>query len=171
MHEIVERKVSELHELENNPRTISDGDFNVLRQSIKKNPEFFNARPLILSNRTGKLVIIAGNQKFKAAKANGRRKVPTVLIEGLTIDQEKEIIARDNISSGEWDMPKLLKDYDLKLLKDWGFKAPVLDKPNTRTVTYNLSNKFKLKIECETDSERQKLFSELQERGINVKIV
>ena len=56
------RKLSELHELPGNPRTIKKDQFEKLKKSIKDNADYFEARPIILSNRTGKLVIIAGRQ-------------------------------------------------------------------------------------------------------------
>ncbi len=42
------------------------------------------ARPMILSDRTGELVIIAGNMRYRAAEKLGLKKVPTFLISGLT---------------------------------------------------------------------------------------
>lgn len=82
------RPLSELKKLENNPRIIKKKDFERLKQSVKNNPDYFEARPLILSDRTGELVIIAGNQRYEAAKALGMEEVPTVLLKGL--DQERE---------------------------------------------------------------------------------
>ena len=62
------RKLEDLRKLENNPRKISSEDFQILVKSIKDNPDYFEARPLLLSDRTGELVIIAGNQRYDAAK-------------------------------------------------------------------------------------------------------
>lgn len=55
------RKLSELKELEGNPRIIKKDQFEKLKQSLKDNADYFEARPIILSNRTGELVILAGN--------------------------------------------------------------------------------------------------------------
>lgn len=114
------RKLSDLHKLENNPRTIKDIDMAKLMQSIRDNPDFFEARPLILSNRTGKLVVLGGNQRYEASKALGLTEVPTHLIEGLTEQKEREIIIRDNVSNGEWDWDLLANDWDSVLLDQWG---------------------------------------------------
>lgn len=67
--EIQYRKLTELKKLPNNPRTIKKDDMERLKKSIKDNPDYFEARPIILSNRTGELVILAGNQRYEAAKA------------------------------------------------------------------------------------------------------
>lgn len=113
------RKLSELKKLPNNPRTIKDASFKSLCKSIQDNPDYFEARPVILSDRTGQLVIIAGNQRFEAAKYLKLKEIPTHLLSGLTEEREKEIIIRDNVANGEWDF-ELLKDWDRVKLDDWG---------------------------------------------------
>lgn len=114
------RPLDELKKLENNPRVIKKKDFEKLKTSVKENPDYFEARPLILSNRTGELVIIAGNQRYEAAKAIGMDQVPTVLLEGLSEERERELIIRDNISNGEWDFDELLNSWDPDMLSKWG---------------------------------------------------
>jgi len=117
------RKLKDLKKLENNPRIIRDKQFQNLVASIKENPKFFEARPLILSNRTGEMVIIAGNQRYEAAKAAGLKEAPTYLMEGLTEAKEKEITIRDNTQQGEWDMGLLAAWDDLPLI-EWGVELP-----------------------------------------------
>ena len=103
------RKISELHKLPNNPRTIRNRDFEILCKSIQDNPDYFEARPLILSDRTGKLVIIAGNQRYEAAKHLKMNEVPTYLIENLTELREREIVIRDNILDNVFFTPFYFK--------------------------------------------------------------
>ncbi|MFB5946104.1 ParB N-terminal domain-containing protein [Albibacterium profundi] len=114
------RPLKDLVKLENNPRTIKEIDFEKLRKSIKDNPDYFNARPIILSNRTGELVIIAGNQRYEAAVSLGLKEVPTYLLENLTESREKEIIIRDNVSNGDWDYEILANEWDSEKLDKWG---------------------------------------------------
>jgi len=113
-------EVSKLNLHTKNPRFIKDESFKILCESIKSNPEFFEARPIIASDRTKKLVIIAGNQRFKAAKEIGLKKVPVTIFTGLTQKKEKEIILRDNVTNGEWDLEMLGKEFDLDSLKEFG---------------------------------------------------
>src|SRR3990167_5835226 len=103
------REIKDLKELPGNPRVINEKQFNILVRSITDNKEYFEARPLILSDRTGELVILAGNQRYKAAKHLGIETVPTFLLKGLTEEKEMEIIIRDNISNGEWDWQGLVE--------------------------------------------------------------
>ncbi len=118
------RKLTELKKLPNNPRIIRDKQFKTLCDSIRDNPKYFEARPIILSDRTGSLVIIAGNQRYEAAKSLKLKEVPTFLIEGLTEAKEKEIIIRDNISNGEFDMSALANEWSDLPLIEWGVKLP-----------------------------------------------
>ena len=74
------RKLSEIKKLPGNPRQIKDADFDKLCQYLKNSPDHFEARPIILSNRTGELIIIAGNQRYEAAKTNGLKLDPTISI-------------------------------------------------------------------------------------------
>lgn len=118
--EIKYRKLTDIKKLPNNPRTIKKDDMERLKKSIKDNPDYFEARPIILSNRTGELVILAGNQRYEAAKALKMEEVPTFLLEGLTEAREREIIIRDNVSNGDWDMDILANEWDVDDLHEWG---------------------------------------------------
>ncbi len=116
-----ELPVGLLKKYEGNPRKITDTDMAKLIQSIRDNGDYFKARPLILSDRTGELVIIAGNQRYEAAKFLEMDVVPTYLIKGITEEKEKEILVRDNVSNGEFDWDVLYnEDWDIDQLKDWG---------------------------------------------------
>lgn len=97
------RNLEDLKLLKNNPRKISKVSMEQLIKSITDNPDYFEARPIILSDRTGELVIIDGNQRYKAAKKIGLKQVPTILLSGLTEEREMEIIIRANVNNGEWD--------------------------------------------------------------------
>ena len=112
--------IDELVLLENNPRTIKKADMDKLIKSIKDNPDYFEVRPVIISNRTGKNVIIAGNQRLKAAQMLGLKEIPAALLEGLTEEREKEIVIRDNVSNGEWDYDVLANEWDIEDLSEWG---------------------------------------------------
>lgn len=120
--EVIYRSTETLKKLEDNPRTISEGQLQKLKESIQKNPDYFEARPIILSDRTGHLVIIAGNQRYDACVQLGIKEVPTVLIRNLTEEREREIIIRDNVSNGEWDMSRLF-EWDCRKLMEWGIEG------------------------------------------------
>ena len=122
--QIIYRKLDDLTKLHHNPRQIAKKDMERLKKSIADNQDYFEARPIILSDRTGELVIIAGNQRYEAAKSLGMDKVPTFLLSGLTEEREKEIIIRDNVANGDWDMDILANEWDIETLRDWGVDMP-----------------------------------------------
>lgn len=157
-HQVEYRAISELNELEGNPRTIKKDDFERLKKSLQDNQDYFEARPIILSDRTGKLVIIAGNQRYKAAKAIGLTEVPTVLLSGLTEEREREIVIRDNVENGEWDMDILANEWDTTDLKEWGAEINW----NEQNITDNdeieldeLSDEMELKIKLSSEDYRK----------------
>lgn len=119
---VIYRPLDQMKPLENNPRWIKKEDFERLCASVQNNPELFEAQPIILSNRTGENVIIAGNQRYRAAIEVGLKEVPTILLEGLTEAKEKEIIIRTNVTNGKWDFDVLASGLwgDVDELTDWG---------------------------------------------------
>ena len=164
------KPLEELTHLDNNPRTISKANMDRLVKSIKSNPDYFEARPVICSDRTGKLVIIAGNQRLRAAKIAGLSEVPTVVLHGLSEEREKEITIRDNVELGEWDFEMLANEFEVEDLEGWGldnFKTGIKDEKEIEQsestitssfITFDYADEIELKIEEET---AQKLMSEM----------
>lgn len=156
------RPIADLKELPGNPRTIKKDQFEKLKQSIKDNQDYFEARPIILSDRTGELVILAGNQRYKAAKAIGLKEVPTILLPNLTEEREKEIIIRDNVENGDWDWDALFNEWDTDKLQEWGvtnIKQSIQDEKDitenpptivTSFITFDYSDEIQLPITDET---------------------
>ena len=137
--------LSELVKLENNPRTIKKADFESLKESIKDNPEFFEAHPIIASDRTGKNVIIAGNQRYEAAKALKMEEVPVVVLHNLTPAKEREIIIRSNVENGDWDFDILANMWDEEELQKWGvdnIKTSIKDEKDIENDTPTITASF-----------------------------
>ena len=127
------RDISTLRKLEGNPRIIKDKQFRTLCESIKTNGDYFEARPCILSDRTGILVIIAGNQRYEAARHLGMKSIPTVLLPNLTEEREREIVIRDNVSLGVFDFDILANEWDETELLSWGVDIPTFADPSEET--------------------------------------
>jgi ParB-like chromosome segregation protein Spo0J len=64
------------------------------------------------------LVIYAGNQRLKAAKKLGLTVVP-VCVMNLSDEKMTEIMIRDNVNNGEWDL-NMLAEYDVNDLIEYG---------------------------------------------------
>lgn len=122
------RSISELEKLGGNPRYIKEDDMARLKQSINDNPDYFECRPVVLSDRTGSLVIIDGNQRMEAAKLLGWDEVPTVLLHGLSENREREIVIRANVTNGKWDWDILANEQwgSVEELGSWGVECSFL---------------------------------------------
>lgn len=120
--EVIYRKIESLSKLENNPRRITPEDMERLKESIRNNPDYLEAHPIVLSDRTGELVIIDGNQRYEACVQIGYDEVPTALLHGLTEERKREIIIRANVNNGKWDLSKLF-EWDYSELMDWGVEG------------------------------------------------
>lgn len=120
------RKVSDLYVLPENPRTINKADMRRLVDSIKENV-FWEHRPLALVDRDGKLFVLCGNQRLKAAKKCKIEEVPTILYTELSKDEETDILLRDNINNGEWNFDALRTDTSFS---DVDFDFIGIDIPN-----------------------------------------
>lgn len=107
-----------------NPRQIGQKEFDRLVKSLQDCPEMFDARPLLVSQRTGENIIIGGNMRFRAAKKLEYKEMPCVILEGITKEKEREIAIKDNGAFGEWDWDALANSYSDLPLKDWGVDIP-----------------------------------------------
>ena len=133
--EIVYRELTALQPNPKNPRKVTREAVEKLAESIKKNPAFFEARPILLSDRTGSLVIIGGERRSEAARLLGMEKVPTILMPGLSEEQEDEIMVRDNSHAGVWD-ESMLKKITLKWgadkMNDWLSQTKQIKTPDAQ---------------------------------------
>jgi ParB-like chromosome segregation protein Spo0J len=113
---------------EDNPRTIKDESFKKLVKSLTDFPEMMNLRPIVVNEQ---MVILGGNMRYKAAIAAGWKEVPVIVAEGLSEEQQREFIIKDNVSGGEWDTEILASEWDTDLLSEWGLELEAVGKQNT----------------------------------------
>ena len=90
-----------------NPRKIAKKNLERLKKSIVDNPDFFEARPVLLNRVGGKLKIIGGHQRLKAAQAVGMERVPASIFDGLDDEKAKRFTLLDNTNEGAWDFARL----------------------------------------------------------------
>lgn len=115
--ETVEMPISELKELEDNPRTIKKQDFENLKKSIKDFPEMREMREIVVDED---YTVLGGNQRLRAMRELGIEKAPVKIVKGLSDYKKREFIIKDNISNGEFDMDILANQWDADELLDWG---------------------------------------------------
>ena len=76
--------------------------------------------------------------RYEAMLSLGIEEAPTELIENLSEEDEKEIIIRDNISNGEWDMEAIANEWSDLPLDDWGLDVNF---KNDEVFEFNWKNK------------------------------
>jgi hypothetical protein len=105
-----------------NPRVITDKKLNKLVKSIKELPEMINVRPIVVNEDN---VILGGNMRYKALQKLGYKDVEVIKVYGLTEDQQKTFLIKDNTPYGEWNWETLLNGrWNIDTLEDWGVELP-----------------------------------------------
>jgi ParB-like chromosome segregation protein Spo0J len=117
-------KVEEVKLNPNNPRVIKDDKFKKLVNSIKNFPEMLQLRPIVVDEN---MIILGGNMRYRACIEAGLKEVHIIKADGLTEDQKKEFVIKDNNSFGEWDWDALANEWDTTLLDDWGMNIPKIE--------------------------------------------
>jgi ParB-like chromosome segregation protein Spo0J len=113
------KKLNELTLLETNPRQISKEKFQKLKDSIQKDKEFLNSRPILCYPENDKLIIYAGNQRYRACKELKMLEVPVIVDYEATPETIKNRIILDNIEYGDWDLDMLGNNWDLEELEEF----------------------------------------------------
>jgi len=114
--------LSDLKKNPKNPRTITKEMLEKLKNSIKNFERMLVIRPMIIDENN---VILGGNQRFNALEALGYEEIPDTWVkkeEGLTEEQKREFVVKDNVGFGAWDFEQLANDYSIEELEDWGME-------------------------------------------------
>jgi len=107
-----------------NPRSITDEKLAELKKSITNFKRMMELRPIIYDED---MVILGGNMRYAALIALKRRKVPQEWVKqvtGLTEDEKRQFVIKDNVGFGEWDWDALKEDWELEKLANWGMEVP-----------------------------------------------
>lgn len=109
--------ISKIHPNEANPRVIKDAKFKKLQKSIQDFPEMLQIRPIVVDEG---MMILGGNMRYQACKANGMKYVYIVKAENLTSDQKQEFIIKDNVGFGDWDWDVVANEWEAEKVEEWG---------------------------------------------------
>lgn len=113
----VEKTVALQHltPFEANPRQITEKQFEKLKDSLLRFGQF---RPLLVTHDHR---LAGGHQRLEAMRSLGwiecRVSVPT---RPITDEEYRELVIRDNVNNGTWDMDELANGWDLEDLRSWG---------------------------------------------------
>ena len=110
-------KISKVKGNPSNPRIIKNDKFKKLVKSIQEFPEMLKLRPIVVDED---FMVLGGNMRLKASKEAGLSEVWIDIAEGLTEEQKKEFIVKDNVGFGEWEWDMLANEWDSVQLAEWG---------------------------------------------------
>ena len=171
---IVEMKISELVEYENNPRVIGNDAIEAVAESIKS---FGWKQPIVVDKNN---VIVAGHTRHKAAIKLGMDTVPVIIADDLTEDEVRAYRIIDNKSSEFtfFDSDLLMKELstiDFDMTK-WTFDTSALENldlsvviPDIQGIAYK--EKFGIVIDCQDEPEQRKVYDFVTAGGYNARIV
>lgn len=144
-------KITQIKPNPKNPRTIRDEKFEKLKKSIQDFPDMLMKRPLVCFTDTdGKLVVLGGNMRLKAAQDLGLKELPVILADGWTEEQKAEFLIKDNVGFGEWDWA-LLQEWDTQELEEWGLDVPEFEEAEGDIVELDqITTTFNINIKCDT---------------------
>ena len=154
-------KIDKLKPATYNPRQITKKQYNDLKESIVS---FGLVDPIIVNKD---MTVIGGHQRLKVCKELTFRDIDCVVLD-ISKQEERELNIRLNKNTGDWDFD-LLSNFDIKELKEWGFKEIELglnidkieqEEEDTATITIKEDDLIKA----------QELYNDLKEKGYNVKI-
>jgi len=155
-------KINDVKLNPNNPRLIKDDKFKNLVTSIKDFPEMLNIRPIVVNKD---MVILGGNMRYRACKEAGLKEVP-VIITDLSEEKQREFLIKDNVSGGEWDWDLLANEWSVDQLEEWGVDVPVFEADEVSEAEEEESiTTYKLEVTCVNEEEKNKLMTDLSEKG------
>jgi hypothetical protein len=115
------------HGLPKNPRFIRDARFKALCDSVRDNPEYMPARPIIVDEHG---TILGGNMRYRACKDLGIDPMPAGWVQrvkGWSTEKKRRFIILDNRPFGEDDMDSIANEWDVAELVAAGFSMDELN--------------------------------------------
>lgn len=123
--DLIEMNTGQIAGLPSNPRQWTKAQLDKLKASIEETPELLEARGCIVDYHEGKYVCLGGNMRYAACKALGMSELPCYVVpEGTSVQKKKEIVAKDNVSMGDWDFDALANEWSDMDLEGWGVVIP-----------------------------------------------
>ena len=120
----IETKIVKLSEIKinpDNPRTITEKDMAYLVKSLQDFPDMMKLREIVVDET---MMILGGNMRLRALQQIGEKECLVKIVKGLTPEQKREFILKDNSMFGTWDMDLLANEWGDIPLAEWGVDIP-----------------------------------------------
>lgn len=154
-----------------NPRTISEAQIQRLKDSVISFPQMLKLRPIVVKKAAdGTYVVLGGNMRLEACRLAGIKKVPVVLADDLTEEQQREFVIKDNLGYGEWDWDVIRNEWPEA--QEWGLDVPKWEAPELEEPSgYDEQPQWFLNVRCENEQQTQQLYEQLTAKGYDCKII
>lgn len=119
--EVKTLKLSKVKLNPDNPRRISERDMDRLVKSLQDFPDMMKLREIVVDET---MTVIGGNMRVLALRKMGIQEATAKICKGLTPEQKREFVIKDNAAFGEWDMDALANGWGDLPLADWGVNLP-----------------------------------------------
>ena len=161
--ELLEENIGQIPDVPENPRRITDEDYQLLKKSILNSPEMETLNEVKVFPLGDRFVTISGSHRLRVYKEIKRKKVVfKILPEDTPAEKLCEYIMKENMQYASND-PYKLKSWDKDQLKDWGVDMPMMESDiNVDEFFENLDNHnlpqkgFKITITCPAALEEKK---------------
>jgi hypothetical protein len=166
-------KINKVKGNPSNPRIIKNDKFKKLVKSIKEFPEMLKLRPIVVDED---MMVLGGNMRLKASKEAGLSEVWIDIAEGLTEEQKKEFIVKDNVGFGEWEWDILANEWDSVQLAEWGLdiwenQDDKQTNGDLNDISDNITEEYRVEIELTSEREQEEVFNELTNKGYKCRIL
>ena len=147
--------VGQIPDVPENPRRITDEDFELLKKSIQESPEMKNLDEVKVFPFDGNYIAISGNHRLRAYKELEWKNVRCKILPADTPkDKLCEYIMKENMQYASND-PYKLQSWNQEQLADWGVDVPMMesniniDEFFENIDSHNLPQKgFKITVVC-----------------------
>jgi len=165
-------KLSALKLNPDNPRRIGNKEMERLVKSLQEFPDMLSIREIVVDET---MTVLGGNMRLLALKKSGAKECTVKIVTGLTPEQKREFIIKDNSGFGEWDFD-LLSGWDDLPLVDWGVDLPEDWLVEEKNESEELKEEeyvetFEVVIECSDESSQQKIYNKLVSEGYKCRVL
>ena len=119
--EIKKVKLTEIKLNPDNPRRIGNVGMDRLVKSLQDFPEMMQLREIVVDET---MTVLGGNMRTLALRKAGAKECTAKIVSGLTPEQKREFVIKDNSSFGEWDFDLLANNWGDLPIADWGVDLP-----------------------------------------------
>jgi hypothetical protein len=93
-----------------------------LKRSIEDFPEMLKIRPVVIDEDN---TILAGNMRYRACMELGHEQVWCDRVRGLTAEEKREFVVKDNVTYGQWDDEVIEQHFKTDMMERWTGDATI----------------------------------------------